>query len=432
MLWEEGKMGRSASQSIEARIHEFLQSGFSPRFGKVDPGLGSEQRWQKCRDLGTELWLDTGNIEDISQCWTREFSAVTTNNTLLNKEVQTGRYDKLVADIRKMLEDYNLDEKQKKMEYAFVLNAYHALRLVEKFDAYVSVEEHTDLAFDTQAALEYARRYYAICTQRFFVKMPFTPAGLLATRKAANEGIPVNHTLGFSARQNYVIARIGRPKFVNVFLGRLNAFVKDNGLGTGDFVGERATIASNAVVKRLRLNGAAPSRQIAASLRDGPQVASLVGVDVLTMPPTVASQYMEMQVPPEQITDQSGADYTVGVSSAGDIEKYGLNMLWEVPDRLIRCIDKLEKDDLEKYTSDRLIDFFRENGCGDLMVRWSDRQIETSMKEGKIPRLENWMDALSEKKIGLDSLMNLAGLCSFTADQKAMDDRVRSVLKKAS
>jgi transaldolase len=94
-------MGRSASQTIEARIHEFLKSGFSPHFGRSDSGLGSDERWQKCRDIGTELWLDTGSAEDISRCWTQQFSAVTTNNTLLNKQVQTGQYDKLVADIRK-------------------------------------------------------------------------------------------------------------------------------------------------------------------------------------------------------------------------------------------------------------------------------------------------------------------------------------------
>jgi transaldolase len=424
------KMGRSASQTIEARIHEFLKSGFSPHFGRSDSGLGSDERWQKCRDIGTELWLDTGSAEDISRCWTQQFSAVTTNNTLLNKQVQTGQYDKLVADIRKMLEEYDLDESRKKMEYAFVLNAYHALRLVEKFDAYVSVEEHTDLAYDVPAALDYARRYYAICPQRFFVKIPFTPAGLLTSRKAANEGIPVNHTLGFSARQNYLIARIARPRFVNVFLGRLNAFVNDNHLGTGEYVGERSTIASNAAVKRLRQSGAAPSRQIAASLRDGQQVASLIGVDVLTMPPKVASEFREMKIPVEQITDQSDAQYEIGVGNPGDVGKYGLNMLWEVPERLIRCVDKLEKENLEDFTPDRLIDYFHENGCGDMMVRWSENQIKTSMKEGKIPHLENWKNDLVEKKVGLDSLMNLAGLCSFSADQRAMDDRVKSVLEK--
>ena len=111
------------------------------------------------------------------------------------------------------------------LELAFILNARHGLRLVEQFDAYVSVEEHTALANDVETAVEVARRYHEICPERFIVKIPFTPAGLLATRRLSDEGIAINHTLGFSARQKYVIARVGRPAYVNVFMGRLGSFV---------------------------------------------------------------------------------------------------------------------------------------------------------------------------------------------------------------
>jgi len=76
----------------------------------------------------------------------------------------------------------DLTEQEFMLEITFILNATHGLRLVERFDACVSVEEHTDLATDVDRAVEYARRYYAICPERFYVKIPFTPAGLLATR----------------------------------------------------------------------------------------------------------------------------------------------------------------------------------------------------------------------------------------------------------
>ena len=39
--------------------------------------------------LGSELWLDTGDIEAAAEPWTEEFTALTTNNTLLNAEVQS-------------------------------------------------------------------------------------------------------------------------------------------------------------------------------------------------------------------------------------------------------------------------------------------------------------------------------------------------------
>ena len=417
------------TQSVEENIHNFLTAGFSPKFGKVKSSFASSKLWQKFNDIGTELWLDTGNINDISKYWTQQFTSLTTNNTLLNKEVQSGRYDRLVADIAKILNKYDLDENQRKLEFAFALNAYHALRLVEKFDAYVSVEEHTDLANDIEAAVIYARRYYAICPERFIVKIPFTPAGLLATRQAVNEGIPVNSTLGFSARQNYIITRIAKPNFVNVFLGRLNSFTADNGLGNGLYIGEKATIASHLAVSEIRRTHSTPTRQIAASLRDGQQVPNLAGVSVFTMPPKVAGEFLDMNIPPEQITDQTGQNYEPGITDKKNIDRFGFNCLWEITDELINCVDKLEQENLDTYTADNIVDFFHENNCGDMMVRWSEKEIKTSIEEGKIPRLENWRQALTDKIVGLDSLMNLAGLCSFASDQNAMDERVKSVLQ---
>ncbi len=319
-------------------------------------------------------------------------------------------------------------KKKKMLEIAFILNAWHALRLVEKFDAYVSVEEHTSLAHDPERAVDYAKRFYAICPQRFIIKIPFTPAGLLATRKSSEEGIPVNHTLGFSARQNYVIARIGKPAYVNVFLGRLNSFVADNNLGDGAYIGEKATLASQVAVRKLRRQNLSPSRQIGASFRAGPQVRDLAGIDVMTMPPKVAGEFQDLNLAADQISDKTAADYKPGVNPDVDIDAIRLNTLWDIDDALISCVDALEKENLDSFTPDDLVVFFAEYRCGDVMVRWSDSQIQTSTQEGKIPRIDNWRDALTGRAIGLDSLMNLAGLNSFAVDQKAMDERVRHVL----
>jgi transaldolase len=416
--------------NLAEEIQGFLLDNFKPRFDELQETFPSDPVWEKLRQLGTELWLDTGNMEEAGKLWTRQFRALTTNNTLLNKEVQTGRYDSLIADVAKMLEPYGLNEQEKMLEIAFILNAWHGLRLVEKFDAFVSVEEHTDLAGDVDLAVDYARRYHAVCPERFIVKIPFTPAGLLATRKVADGGVPVNHTLGFSARQNYIIARIGKPKYVNVFLGRLNSFVKDNGLGDGSYVGEKATLASQAVVSKLRKEGKTHSKQIGASYRQGEQVRDLVGIDVMTMPPKVAAEFKELDLSPDEISDKTEADYDIGVDKKADIENAGLDTLWDVPDRLVGCVDELEKENLDKMTDEELIEFFSDYDCDDIVVRWTDEQISTSTDEGKIPKLANWKELLASKKIGFDALMNLAGLNSFKTDQKAMDDRVRDVLSK--
>jgi transaldolase len=222
---------------LSQQVQDFVRRDFTPRYGEPEAQFGSDDLWQRFRALGTELWLDSGNFDEVGQVWTREFTALTTNNTLLNQEVQRGTYDDLVMEAADLLSGFpDLTDGEFVLEMAFILNATHALRLIERFDAYVSVEEHTGLAHDVELAVEYARRYYAVCPERFYVKIPFTPAGLLATRRARREGIPINHTLGFSARQNYVITRVAQPKFVNVFLGRLSSFIADNDLGNGDYV----------------------------------------------------------------------------------------------------------------------------------------------------------------------------------------------------
>ncbi len=416
------------NMTLEEEAHRFVLRDFTPHFGRLQEAKCDNPLWQRLRDLHTELWLDTGNIPEVAKYMSRQFVAVTTNNTLLNKEVQGGQYDQFIAEAGDLLRKHDISERRRRLELAFMLNARHALRLVEKFDAYVSVEEHTDLAYGVGEAMEYARRYYAVCPERFFVKIPFTPAGLLATRIASQEGIPINHTLGFSARQNYVIARIGRPQFVNVFLGRLNQFVVDNNLGDGRYVGEKATLASQCAISGLRREKGLTTRQIAASFRSGQQVRDLAGVDVMTMPAKVAKEFLSLQLSPEQVVDRTAENYDVRLNEGVDPAAIRFDSLWEINDRLVKTVDELEGEDLSRFGPSQLVEFFAERGCGDFMVKWNADQIGISTAEGKVPRLENWRQLLLGRVIGLDSLMNLSGLCSFANDQKEMDEHVQKVL----
>lgn len=417
---------------LSQQVHDFVRKDFSPQFGQRTESFPSDPRWKRFRELGTELWLDSGNFEAVGQIWTREFTALTTNNTLLNQEIQTGRYDELILQAAELLQGFpELSEHERLLELAFILNATHALRLVEQFDAYVSVEEHTDLAHDIEGAVEYARRYYRICPERFYVKIPFTAAGVLATRRARKEGIPVNHTLGFSARQNYVITRLAQPWFVNVFLGRLNSFVAQNDLGNGDYVGEKATLASQAAVRRLRQSKGVSTRQIGASFRSPDQYVNLAGIDVITAPPKVAGQLLEQGDRLPTIESRIDKDYQPGINAGLDPQQVRLGTLWDIDEKLVACVDAIEREDVDAFGPEELINSFQAYGCSDLFVHWSNEQIATSREEGKIPKLDNWQEVLADSSIGLDSLMNLAGLNSFIGDQEEMDKHVSEVLKRA-
>ena len=268
--------------------------------------------------------------------------ALTTNNTLVNQVVQTGAMDGLIGYGARKIRDARPDipEKALAVEVAFLVNARLALSLVQRFGAKVSVELHPDLAYDIEPIITSARRYYEINPDHFYIKVPLTPDGFVAVRRLSSEGIPVNFTLGFSARQNYLAARFSRPWFVNVFLGRLNALVEENDLGSPENVGERAALASDEMVKSLRAsNPEVPTQQIAASIRNGRQVATLAGVDVLTIPPKAAREYLDLDLSRDDIYQRNWRDQEVNLNQDRAVDVNALSQLWEIDPRFVSFVE---------------------------------------------------------------------------------------------
>lgn len=378
--------------------------------------------WQALRSTGTELWLDTGDIDGATELWTAEMSALTTNNTLLNREIQKGIYDEFVGEASAILG--NLDRRQKISEIAFILNARHGLRLVQTFGGDVSVELHTDLAHDLEGILHYGRRFHDIEPDRFIVKVPLTATGLLGARRLREEGIRVNFTLEFSARQNVIVAAAAMPNYCNVFLGRLNAYVKDNGLGDGVNVGEKATIASQKAVRELTASRAVPTKQIAASLRSGDQVGKLAGVDVFTMPTKVAKEAREtLQA---DFASQVGTTYEVELNPDIDPETVRIETLWEVDEAVSAFARSLDED--TPRSGEEVVFRAREMGLGEVFPEMSEQELATIAADGKIPKHERWADRIAAGELAVDTLLNLAGLASFTADQNALDKRIAGLI----
>lgn len=394
------------------------------------PGEGAEfvpgksvPRWQELRQLGTRLWLDTGDIEGASRHWTREFDALTTNNTLLNREVQKGIYDDFIARTVSSSPLFaDLDRKQKIIEIALILNARHGLKLANRFDAFVSVELHTDLAHDLEGTVWYARRLFDIHSERFIVKVPLTPAGYLAARQLSAEGIRINFTLGFSARQNHLAALLAQPTFVNVFLGRLNSFVDANDLGVGDNVGERTLVASQEAVAGLRDERGLKTQQIAASMRDGEQVSALAGVDVMTLPLSVAEGFLSPDTPGDELVPFQDQRYPVDLDPGPSRDN--VNALWDVTPRFKDVVDALLDEPLDGYEASDLRGFFAGHGLGGLFPAWTQDDLSTISRDGKIPSYPHWSERLHEGDVALDALMSVSGLRSFADDQKALDARI--------
>ena len=103
--------------------------------------------------------------------------------------------------------------------------------------------------------------------------------------------------------------------------------------------------------------------------------------------------------------------------------------LWTVPQKFKDAVESLLRQNLDALTPDALQTHFEKAGLGDFLPRWSAADIQTATKDGKIPVYATWKDRLASGTIGLDALMNLSALYSFATDQKALDDRIRSLLK---
>src|SRR5438309_256843 len=109
---------------------------FTPHYAQRAMQFRDDPIWVALRDLGTALWLDTGDLEEARSLWTRQYSNLTTNNTLVNKEVQKGTYDALVPTAARALREAQpgIDDDTLVSELGFILNCHVALRLVEAFD----------------------------------------------------------------------------------------------------------------------------------------------------------------------------------------------------------------------------------------------------------------------------------------------------------
>ena len=386
--------------------------------------------WTRLRQLGTDLWLDTGDMEEAARLWSAEFTALTTNNTLLNKEIQKGLYDDWIpsaADAARA-DEPALEGHDLVLEIAFALNARHGLRLVERFNADVSVELHTDLAHDVERSVAYGERYHAICPDRFIVKVPLTSHGLVAARRLTDQGIRVNFTLGFSARENVLIACVARPDYLNVFMGRLNAYVSDEGLGDGQLVGERTTLATQTAVRALREKLGTKTRLIAASMRSGEQVEALAGLDVYTMPLGVAEGFLADQPNPDALKDNTQRDYEPNWADGVDPVAEGLHDLWNVSPAFEAACLALADQPSQSLTPESIVDALHAAGVGGVLPRVSEDDVKRIREAGKMPKRAQWSAEIADGSVGLDALFTLAGLYSFAQDQAALDERIRKTL----
>ncbi|HEX2975227.1 MAG TPA: transaldolase family protein, partial [Bacteroidales bacterium] len=276
---------------------------------------------------------------------------------------------------------------------------------------------------DIKAIVSYGKRYHEMCPDQFIVKVPYTAEGLIGARMLKEAGVRINFTLGFSARQNVLVTRLSRPDYENVFLVRIGAYMIDNKLGDGSGAGEMAVISSQNWVTGLSAENPWPTWQIAASLRNYSQLELLAGTDVFTMPPKVAAEGRKELS--GKFTSRTHENYEVSIfPEAGNahIEKF-----WEVDDKVLRLSEsfaaKVPASGME------LVHRAHDEGCEDMFPYLTKEEKGFIASDGKIPVHSRWQNKIAEGKVAPDTLLTLAGLASFTADQAALDQRIRGIIE---
>jgi transaldolase len=272
--------------------------------------------------------------------------------------------------------------------------------------------------------VEYGLRFHDIHPDNFLIKVPYTAAGIIGAKKLRERDVPVNFTLEFSARQNALVAAIARPNYQNVFLGRVGAYFKSNELGDGSYVGEKATLNSQRVINELTGTDSGKTRLIAASLRSADQLPLLAGVDVFTMPVSVAKSASDEL----DGNFYSRIEENYKISLYDNINPDGLftSKIWDVSEKEMELAKEMGKN--TPRTGEELIKLTREAGCNDLFPELSDNDLKTISADGKIPVHKKWAQRIENGELAVDTLLNLAGLGSFATDQTQLDKRIKSII----
>ena len=191
-----------------------------------------------------KLFIDTGSVAEVEEIagW-GVLSGATTNPSLLAKE--DGDPGEIV------------------------------LRICELVDGPVSAEV---VSADAEGMVAEGRALAGL-HRHIVVKVPFSAAGLGATRELTSDGIRVNMTLVFSASQAVLAAEAGAT-YVSCFMGRVDDISVDSTAVLGE------------IVETLR---GSEAQVLAASLRHPTHtvIAAKLGCEVATVPGKVLRQMLQ-------------------------------------------------------------------------------------------------------------------------------------------
>ena len=160
------------------------------------------------KTLGQSVWYDTVDRAQLDNGLFKRMldedgvAGVTSNPTIFQKSISHGdAYDEQITQL--VREKKNTNEIYEALVIRDIRTvADMLLPIYEKAnrqDGFVSLEVSPDLAHDSEATLEEARRFWKLVDRpNLMIKIPATPEGIPIVRQTLAEGMNINITLIFS------------------------------------------------------------------------------------------------------------------------------------------------------------------------------------------------------------------------------------------
>ena len=286
----------------------------------------------------------------------------------------------------------------------------------------VSLQLHMGAVSDPDTAKSLGRVLRTIVPSSF-VKVPFRPhepQSLLIARDLEAEGIPVNFTSTFSARQIVAAALLANVTRTNIFMGRLN-----QGFHAA-LLGEHVDLEAQRALRRLRREAGARTQLIVASVREWQTFFRVAGCDVFTAPCDVLGKFLsQTDMPVEALTSQLETSYEDRLGIAEDVIKAvgpeHIARLWHVEPEFIEFLVhyRTSAEYRELRDGEGLRRRFEKAGFGDFFYAPDAREWQ-ALRKSKLPDLSGPL----AKHLAVDTHMSLLADGDFVNEQEAIDAEV--------
>ncbi len=168
------------------------------------------------KEHGQSVWYDTVDRAQLDNGLFKRMLdedgvvGVTSNPTIFQKSISQGdAYDEQITQL--VREGKSTNEIYEALAIRDIRTVADMLfpiyEKANRQDGFVSLEVSPDLAHDTEATLNEARRFWKLVDRpNLLIKIPATPEGLPAVRQSLLEGININITLIFSIEDYHKVA----------------------------------------------------------------------------------------------------------------------------------------------------------------------------------------------------------------------------------